>query len=512
MKSMLIFFVITLALVTFSQTPQWEFMGLDGEIIEDIAIDDSGNVYVASYQGVYKSSDNGTTWLFKNNGLEIAEALKLFIDYEGNIYLGAVGFSNTGCGLYKSTDGGEYWAKIADTLNNKPVNTFYDVIVIPNEPGGFIFVSNEYGVYRSTDKGITWQSTNFNTYLAIDIGINTNGYMFFGNNTASWFGIYRSTDLGLNWERHTFLGVSAMVYLRDGSVLASAYDPGLGSCGVYKTIDNGDSWVNTNTFSNLSCPTDFVLDTNDDIYAAVGYVFLSTNDGISWLNYGLPGQGAYKLTIDSSGYVWAGVDMDGMYRTAGRTVPVELVSFNADVNNNNNVILNWITVTEINNLGFDIERNVIGDRSSVISGWEKIGFVAGFGTTTENKAYSFVDENVSNGTYLYRLKQIDFDGSYEYSNMLEIEVRVPSEFFLSQNYPNPFNPTTTISFSIKDAGFVQLKIYDILSNEVATLVNEQKPAGSYSIKFDASNLLSGVYFYQLKTGGFINIKKMILLK
>ncbi len=206
-----------------------------------------------------------------------------------------------------------------------------------------------------------------------------------------------------------------------------------------------------------------------------------------------------------------GSHQDGVYRTVGRTVPVELVSFSADVDNNN-ALLRWITASEINNRGFDVERKVIDNRSSVIRGWEKIGFVAGFGTTTENKAYSFVNENVSNRTYIYRLKQIDFDGSYEYSDILEVEVRILSEFFLSQNYPNPFNPSTTISYSIKDAGVVQIIIYDILGNKVATLVNEQKQAGAFSVEFDASKLPSGIYFYQLKTGGFIDIKKMILLK
>src|SRR5690606_29648314 len=252
------------------------------------------------------------------------------------------------------------WVGIADTLNNNLTNYFLDVTIIPNEPGGIIYVSkageltpgNYYGVYRSTDDGQSWQSTNFTDPGATDIGINTNGYMFFGNNTASWFGIYRSTDLGLNWVRHTFLGVSAMVYLRDGSVLASCYDPNLGTYGIYKTTNNGDTWFNTNTFSGINVTTDFVLDTNDDIYVSIGGqnpgVYLSTNSGNSWLNYGLSGQIANSVTciaVDSSGYVWAGAHQDGVYRTEGRTVPVELVSFSAEINGKN-ILLNWVTASE----------------------------------------------------------------------------------------------------------------------------------------------------------------------
>jgi photosystem II stability/assembly factor-like uncharacterized protein len=495
------------AMFTFNiaaQTPQWEFMGLAGEIIDDIAIDDSGNIYVAS-SGVYKSTDDGVTWVFKNTGLEIAEALKLFIDNNGNIFLGAIGFPNTGCGLYKSTNGGEYWEKIADTLNGKPINIFYDIKIIPNEPSGIIYVSNYYGVYKSTDNGITWHSTNFNNNLAIDIGISTNGYMFFGNNTASWFGIYRSTNLGSNWERNAFLGVTAMAYLSDGSVLAGCYDPGLGTFGIYKTTDNGDTWFNTNTLSfGIS---DFVLDNNNDVYISSGYgVYLSTNNGNSWINYGLSGI-EYILAcmaIDSSGYVWAGADMNGVYRTAGRNIPVELVTFKVEVNNNN-VLLSWITTSEINNQGFEIER-------AVISGWERIGFVEGSGTTTESKTYSYVDENVISGTYLYRLKQIGFNGTYEYSKIISVNVNVPAKFSLEQNYPNPFNPSTQIKYSIKQEELVQLKVYNILGKEIAKLVNENKEAGNYSVEFDASQLPSGVYIYQLTTPGFTQARKMILTK
>ncbi len=306
MKTVLLFCSILFVKATTAQTPQWEFMGLAGEEIYDIAIDDSNNVYVASWTGVFKSTDNGVSWTFKINGLQVGSVNKLFIDYEGNIYLcGSANFP--GFGLYKSSDGGENWVGIADTLNSNPTNYFFDFTIIPNEQGGIIYVSNEHGVYRSIDNGITWQSTNFTDPGATDIGINTNGYMFFGNNTAPWFGIYRSTDLGLNWERHTFLGVSAMVYLRDGSILAGCYDPGTSEAGIYKTTNNGDSWFNTNTFSGLYLAWDFALDNNDDIYVTfVGAVFLSTNNGTSWIDYGLTGPPTTCLAIDTSGYVWAG--------------------------------------------------------------------------------------------------------------------------------------------------------------------------------------------------------------
>ena len=214
-------------------------------------------------------------------------------------------------------------------------------------------------------------------------------------------------------------------------------------------------------------------------------------------------------------------------------VPVELQSFTMEVVGNN-VELLWSTATETNNQGFEIER-----ASSSITpsqgGWETVGFVPGFGTTTEVHHYSFVDESIQLGNYQYRLKQIDFDGSFEYSNIIEVTVTAPTKFALEQNYPNPFNPTTIIKFSIpvnppsspftkggngdSRGGFVTLKIYDILGNEVATLANEQKSAGTYEVEFDGTGLPSGIYFYQLKAtpsggqaGSFIETKKMILLR
>jgi len=506
-----------------SQIPQWEFMGLTGKEIYDIAVDDSGNVFVASWTGIFKSTDNGVSWEFKNNGLQIGDIYKLFIDYEGNIYLcGSANFP--GYGLYKSTDGGENWLGFADTLNRNPNNNFEDVTIIPNEPGGIIYVSNEHGVYRSTDNGVSWQSTNYLNPCARNIGINKNGYMFFGNQCASWFGIYRSTDLGMNWERHTFLGVSSMVYLRDGSILAGCYDPGLSESGFYKTTNNGDTWFNTNTFSGLYIPWDFCLDKNDDIYVAfVGAIFLSINNGVSWIDYGLTGPPTTCIAIDSTGYIWAGAHQDGVYRAAGRTTPVELVSFSAEINGNN-VLLSWITATEINNQGFEIERSekLEARGKNTNEDWEVIGFVGGKGTTTEIQFYSFIDKTITAGKYQYRLKQIDFDGSFEYSNIAEVEVRIPFEYFLSQNYPNPFNPTTKIKFTIQQTdnpllggargGFVSLKVYDILGIEIATLVNEEKPTGNYEVEFDATGLSSGTYFYKIIAGYFLSVKKMLLMK
>ncbi|MBE0573167.1 MAG: T9SS type A sorting domain-containing protein [Ignavibacteriaceae bacterium] len=212
------------------------------------------------------------------------------------------------------------------------------------------------------------------------------------------------------------------------------------------------------------------------------------------------------------------------------TIPVELISFTASVTEND-VQLNWSTATETNNSGFEIQKTspfpspYQGEGGEAGRGWESIGFVPGYGTSTEKHSYSFNDENLVDGNYQYRLKQIDFDGTSSYSEIVEVEINSPGQFVLEQNYPNPFNPSTKIKYSIpavivndlKQSQHVTISVYDVLGNEVVTLVNEEKPAGEYEVIFDSHssevrNLPSGIYFYKLETSNFAEAKKMILLR
>jgi hypothetical protein len=191
-------------------------------------------------------------------------------------------------------------------------------------------------------------------------------------------------------------------------------------------------------------------------------------------------------------------------------VPVELTSFTASVIGSD-VKLLWETASELNNSGFSIERKYSNTE------FLEIGFVPGFGTTTEPKSYSFSDQNLRNGVYSYRLKQIDFDGTFTYSDEIEVEVIAPASFSLDQNYPNPFNPSTRISFSLAVDSKVSLKIFDVLGQEVASLVNQDLTQGIHTYDFNASGINSGVYFYKIEATGvngneFIDVKKMILVK
>jgi flagellar hook assembly protein FlgD len=184
-------------------------------------------------------------------------------------------------------------------------------------------------------------------------------------------------------------------------------------------------------------------------------------------------------------------------------VPVELTSFTASISGKN-VVLNWSTASETNNRGFEVERNSG-------QGWQGIGFVNGMGTTVQTVNYEFIDRNIS-GNLVYRLKQIDYDGSFEYSDEITAELNIPDGFELSQNYPNPFNPVTTIQFKLPVDSKVTLEVYSISGELVSVLADEFRTAGQHNVNFDASALSSGTYIYRLTAGQMTITRKMVLMK
>jgi len=212
-------------------------------------------------------------------------------------------------------------------------------------------------------------------------------------------------------------------------------------------------------------------------------------------------------------------------------LPVELVSFTAVVSVPD-VILKWSTATEVNNYGFEVERcttksgnsyinpgavNPGEDSQRAISNWEKIGFMPGNGNSNSNKHYEYFDKNISTGRYQYRLKQIDNDGGFIYSNVIAVDVsQLPGKMYIRQNYPNPFNPITTIGFGLSEDADVQIELYNSVGQKVKSILKEYKPAGDYLIDVDGNNLSSGTYFVLLNIKGtacnYSKSVKMILMK
>ena len=231
--------------------------------------------------------------------------------------------------------------------------------------------------------------------------------------------------------------------------------------------------------------------------------------GTTPIGYSLQLVGAGTQYID---FTWS----EAMAATMGhpntnQALPVELTTFTAAVIDQT-VELNWETATEVNNYGFEVERQY-QESSMKNQDWEKIGFVNGHGNSNSTKYYSYSDNEIAaSGKYLYRLKQIDFNGAFEFTDAVEANLGSPNKFELTQNYPNPFNPITNIEFNLPKEGRIRLSIFNVLGEEVSELLNENISAGFHNVKFDGSQFNSGIYFYKLEADNFMQIKKMMLVK
>jgi hypothetical protein len=339
--------------------------------------------------------------------------------------------------------------------------------------------------------------------------------------------LINTTDLDINTSAgDDFLNfVSSMSTNRSYIFIRQGSDPSKFSLGLAKASSDDISWYNT----ELSINTTYLI--------VVRYYFQSGSDMTRlWINPDLLGAEPTPNVTTTTGTDASDLcglqikqraksgheQIDGVRVTtswAQIPLPIELIAFTANVAGNQ-VSLNWKTATEINNYGFEVERgqtsNVKSQTPQAGQAWEKIGFVQGHGNSNSPKEYSFTDNPVGGTSFGYRLKQIDIDGKFEYSNSLEVMLDPPSKSAALQNYPNPFNPSTTISYKIQSACFATLKVYDVLGKEIAILVNEEKPAGIYDIVWNGKNnsgikLTSGVYFYRLTAGSFVQTRKMILL-
>jgi hypothetical protein len=511
------------SLSLYSQNGGWEFVGLDGKTVGAVVIDNNRIFFSIAYDGLrlpYKSTDLGNTWEQISNGFEVIGyqyyANSIFVDADDNLFTCGLG------GMFKSTNSGDLWLQIGEEI---PTEEFYTLSGLSN---GNILVSCFAGLYYSTNNGEDWLETNLIGYNGISaIEEHTNGIILAGSMTATGRGIYRSSDFGINWTRLNLYPTLTICSYGSTLIFAGVNDGEPEFSGIYRSSDAGLTWDRINSIISQHITYDYDLqklwmvewdgEGGNDVYFSIdtATVWQHTN-----LNLIESANGLYY--DDDEAFIYAGTD-NGLYRINSGYTPVELLSFTAAIRDNK-VFLSWTTATETNNKGFNVERF----SKSLNNGWETIGFVAGNGTTTQANSYTYTEDNLKNGRYKYRLKQIDFDGSFEYSKEIVIELNISFSFELAQNYPNPYskssggNPTTVIKFSIPnivgDAKFasptanVTLKVYDVLGKEVATLVNKKLSAGEYEVKFDGNGLPSGVYYYRLQAGNFAETKKMIILK
>jgi len=427
---------------------------------------------------IWKTTDGGTTWFQQyNNPNGFGNAIRFFNEKEGVCLADPDPYPSSYWEILITTNGGSNWTRVprenipsADSLRGE-IGSIGSIDIVDNT----IWFSSFYSisatptkVYKSTDKGLTWTVSG---YFQQQQGFAGSSYVAFANANngvavCNDRTVARTSDGGVSWTTSTveFASFRSVVNLV-GEIYIAVGRNLFGGCGWYSVGGSYWSFNPINTNSTL-----FGVDGTANSAWAVG------NNGI-------------------------------ILKWDGPPIPVELISFIAS-QLNSSVKLDWTTATELNNHGFEIQR-----KARNVEDFATVGFVRGHGTTTVNQSYSFIDENLIDGTYTYRLKQIDFNGNYSYFNEIEVDVRTLTDFTLEQNYPNPFNSSTTISWQSPVSGRVTIKLYDILGREIETIVDGYYEAGNHSTLFMLNSKLStGVYFYKLKAGEYLKIKKMTLAK
>jgi len=547
---------------TYNKPPQVPVVHADKHTL---VYQSGGVLFEGNDGGIYKSTNGGTSWTDLSNGLVISQLYRISVSqtnpnivltglqdngtklFSGGIWTDPKGGDGMECivdynnatymyatyvegQISRSTNGGVSFPDdiSANISGGKPAGAWVAPYIIDPNNSSTLFAGYDQ-VWKTINRGNTWtsasQQLSASNYLrSLAISPSNSNVLYTADQTHMW----KTTTGGGTWSSITLPSTSTSVtYIAvkntDPNTLWITYGGYVDGQKVYESTNGGSSWTSiaslANGFPNLPVMSIVYYKKATDrnvlfVGTDVGvYVKNGTNNWESF-NSGLPNVVVSELEILYTGggdKLRAGTFGRGLWETnIDAALPVELVSFTSSVKNNS-VMLNWSTATEVNNYGFDIERSVISNEVRNLS-WEKIGFVNGNGNSNSTKNYEYEDKNINSGKYLYKLKQIDNDGQYSYSGIVEVDLGLPKEFVLSQNYPNPFNPTTTIKWQAPVSGFQTLIIYDVLGNEVSTLVNEYREAGSYEVEFSANNFVSGVYYYQLKAGSFTQTRKMAFVK
>ncbi len=459
-------------------------------------LESGSSIYAGTRDGVYRTDDNGDSWIKLTGANDTVNYCTVWdlCKIGDTLYISAFLQFNTT--VYKTPDEGATWIRCGNGL---PIGTAFIKGLVAS--GNYLVAGTDDGIYYSSNGGNNWFATNVS--YSVESLASSENFVYAAIPTA--YGVYSSANNGVNWS------VSLQSTLDYVDVAAKNNYAYAGSffTGARYTSNYGSTWFVCN-----GLPSDasvFVIGPVGDGMVLFGtdldpnWIYVSYDYGSYFTPYseGLFENASVEAFAINESYSFAGTDYNGVWRRYLPGVPVELVSFSAE-SNSNTVTLSWTTSTETNNSGFEVQRKNID--------WERIGFIEGHGTTTEENSYSFINENLIAGKYQYRLKQIDYDGSFEFSDIVEIEILTPLEFSLSQNYPNPFNPSTTIQYSIPAAEKVVLTVFNVLGQKVVTLVDEFEEAGSYKKTFNADAFSSGAYIYKLNAGSFVRIRKMILMK
>jgi photosystem II stability/assembly factor-like uncharacterized protein len=501
-KTLLPLFIFFLS---FSVNAQWveQTSGITTGL-RSVSVIDQNIAWTGGASGVVlRTTNGGTTWTNVSATIGTTSTINFIHAISATSALVCVNPSTAGQ-VYRTTDGGATWTMVIEQTGG-----FFNAIGMSSATNGFLTgdpVGGRWSHFRTTNGGATWDSTGlFLPQNGTEAGWN-NGILVEG--AKMWIGtsnsrVYYSTNGGNSFTAQT------MPLTNSFAICFNSANRGIvggSTTGLVSTTDGGTTWT---SIPSLGTGT---------IYSVFGYgslwfhtratnIYRSVNDGASWDTAYVGAAGTiYHVSKARNGAdVAFAVKSNGVIlKGTALGLPVELTSFTASAVNGQ-VVLNWSTATEVNNRGFEIQRR------SGSGEFAPVGFVQGSGTTTTTQTYSF-SEKLSSGAYSYRLKQVDFNGEYAYSSIVDVNFDSPLNYVLNQNYPNPFNPSTTIKYITANPGFVSIKVYNVLGNEVAELVNREVESGVHEVLFDASSLTSGVYFYTISAGNFTETRKMLLMK
>ncbi|MEO8513016.1 MAG: T9SS type A sorting domain-containing protein [Ignavibacteria bacterium] len=494
----------------------------NNDLAIDVVADDAGNIYVLGYS--YVTSTNQDIVLMKYN----ASGDKLWVKYIDG------GFSLNDRG-----------SKISIAPNNSIAISGYSYTSISSF--GVIVISTD------TSGSLLWQYYNAGYCNITSMKLDNTGNIFVGGDkgssvTASDYFILKVNSSGsfqwLNTYSTSVSGterIQSMEVDSSGSIFATGYTYTASASFDITTLKYNSSgilqWLQSynGVENNFDQGQDMDIDEFGNVFVTGISYESSTSYDVLTLRYNSSGVQQWVERYNGPAGTFDSGEkikclLDGSIVVGGRTtgigtsedithikysdgsLPVTLSEFTGVINGRN-ITLNWQTSGEINNAGFDVQRQII--KENVSGNWENIAYVHGNGTTNQPVNYTFEDKNLNSGKYKYRLKQTDYNGNYEYFSLNdpgEIVIGNPGKYELSQNYPNPSNPKTKINFSVPFDSKISIKVYDMLGREAAVLLDGFVKAGYNSVEFDGSNLASGVYFYKIESVDFIETKKMILVK
>jgi photosystem II stability/assembly factor-like uncharacterized protein len=474
----------------------WDLL-IMSDMFRDVYFTSADTGYATSWRMI-KTTNGGIIWETVP-GATGGQCIK-FINSQVGFIGSASSYQSTR--IYKTTNAGTSWYR-TNMIGLVDTNTNVQKIFFINDRIGWAIINYRGAIFKTTDSGENWfvQHTlpgdNFTSIYFVDT---LNGWA-----TSRY--IWQTTNGGTNWIQRSDIPISFSNDIYFTHIDTGFVIKGFTGYNLYKTKNGGLSW-SQDSIIGAGYNFNYFPNRYHWILNGVHNRWETTNNGMTWIEitqYVPSVFNRFQAPKEWIGYAVGGAGLILKYLDTSY-IPVELISFNGKISNNN-ILIEWITASETNNKGFEIQRSI--DRFE----WITLGYISGKGTSTETNYYFYIDTEVKTGKYFYRLKQTDYDGSVKFSSVIEINFEFSFEYSLMQNYPNPFNSQTHITFSLPCETVIRIVLFDISGSEIKTLLNKRLAFGNYTIKVNLNDLTSGVYFFGMETSeGFSSFKKLVLIK